>query len=91
MRVNVYIDDDVMVRVDSFCKENGLRRGAFLTMAATDFLRSKELAPQLKEILGDFLKMSGQAVQGEISRDEYDRLSRSTEEQIEQLRLNLDK
>lgn len=90
MRVNVYIDDEVMERVDCFCKENGLRRGAFLTMAATDFLRSKELAPQLKEILGSFLKMSGKAVQGEISPSEYDRLSRETEEQIEQLRLKLD-
>ena len=53
MRVNVYIADEVMARVDAYCEKNGLRRGAFLTMASTDFLNAKEATPQLKELLGN--------------------------------------
>ena len=90
MRVNVYIADEVMSRVDAYCEQNGLRRGAFLTMAATDFLRAKEMTPQIKELLGDFLKTSGEAVQGQITPDEFDRRSKVTQEQIEQLRLKLE-
>lgn len=90
MRVNVYIADDVMARVDAYCKANGLRRGAFFTMAATDFLNAKEMTPQLKSLLGDFLKVSGAAVAGEISQEEYELRSSEAQQQVEQMRLKLE-
>lgn len=91
MRINVYLDDLLLAKVDEFCEKNRFKRSTLISIALRDYINAHDVAPQLKQILGDFLKASGQAVTGEISADDYDAFGDDAQLRIEQLRSKLER
>lgn len=70
-RIQVSMDDDVLKRIDEFSKKVALSRSAFLSMAAVDYIDSKEKAPLISSAFSSMAALLDARVKGEISQDEF--------------------
>lgn len=71
-RVQISIDNDVLKRVDEFSKKSGLSRSSFLSMAALDYIESKEKAPLISSAFASMASLLDARVNGLISQEEFD-------------------
>lgn len=55
-RINVSLDENVVERVDNFCKKKGVNRSALITIALDSYISAQEKLPELQSQLDELKK-----------------------------------
>lgn len=79
VKINVTLDEDLMRRIDEYTEENYLTRSSLISLAATQFLSSAEVAKSIKEIAFSMRKIADTGVvDDEIRRnlEDFERLAK---------------
>lgn len=69
IRVNVSLSSDVLSRIDSYCKDNGMPRSAFLQLSAVQYLDAVEAMPSVNKMLAAMAAVVDGTLKGEMSPD----------------------
>lgn len=57
-KVQISIDDDLLVKVDDYCKKNCITRSGFISMMCSQWLQKEELTKTLNLLQGAMLKVT---------------------------------
>ena len=57
-KVQISIDDDLLVKVDDYCKKNCITRSGFISMMCSQWLQKEELTKTLNILQGAMLKVT---------------------------------
>ena len=57
-KVQISIDDDLLVKVDDYCKKNCITRSGFISMMCSQWLQKEELTKTLNIFQGVMLKVT---------------------------------
>lgn len=71
IRVQISMDESLLKSVDSYAKSVGLSRSGFLSLAVSDYLSAKKLAPEVGSIVSGVASLFEKLMRGEISQDEF--------------------
>lgn len=58
MKVNVSLDDELMVRIDNYADNNYMSRSGFISLACTQYLNSMEVMSLIKEMAFNIRKIA---------------------------------
>lgn len=70
-RIQISLNEKLLVRVDNFCEKNYLTRSGFLAMCCTQFLDGQEILEQMGAITEILNKFSNDQ---ELTSDELEKL-----------------
>ncbi len=72
MRLNITLDSKLVERLDKYAEENGYKRSTLIGVCIRDYLDAKEVTPQMKKLMADFLTDAALRVSDSITQEEFE-------------------
>lgn len=66
MRLNVTIKSDIVERMDSYAKDNGMTRSALISIAVSQYLNAVEAMPSVQKLLAGMSEIVQQTAKGQL-------------------------
>lgn len=74
-KVQISIDDELLGKVDSYCKEKFITRSGFIAMVCSEHLQREQLSKSLNTLNDVLAKVTDGKVLSEEQQKEYDDFS----------------
>ena len=85
-KINITLQPDLLIKIDNFCKENGLSRSGFFAVSATQYLTAMDKQILVADAMGNMGELLKLALSGKSDSDEYAQALALLEKQGENLK-----